>query len=281
MFFALIALLGISVMAYPFLGDMLSRYNAMKEIEGYEQIVEEKDSSEVDALFAAAYKYNDSLLRLAKKDHTENYHNTKEYEDYKKLLSITSTGILGELDIEKIGEQLPIYHGTEEAVLATGVGHLYQTSLPVEGESVHSIIAGHTGLPNAQLLTNLDEMTEGDEFSIRILNRRYYYKVNQIKVVLPEETDDVQIEPGKNYVTLLTCTPYGVNSHRLLVRGELSDVKIENKAVKHPVFKNIKISKYEKAFVSIALIAVVLVIVFITAALMMSRKRSKKNKKQK
>ena len=137
----------------------------------------------------------------------------------KKILDITGTGIMGYITIKKLGVELPIYHGTDEGILQIAAGHLKGTSFPIGGESTHSVISAHRGLPSAKLFTDLDKMEVGDTFTITILNREITYEVDDISIILPNETDSLQIEDKKEYCTLMTCTPYGINTHRLLVRG--------------------------------------------------------------
>ena len=143
----------------------------------------------------------------------------EQKERYEKLLNVSGDGIMAYIEIPKIGCRLPIYHGTKESALQIAAGHLEWSSLPVGGESAHCVISGHRGLPRAKLFTDLDKMEEGDQFFITVLNKRLTYEVDQIQVVEPEEVEDLAIEKGKDYVTLVTCTPYAINTHRLLVRG--------------------------------------------------------------
>lgn len=218
-FILLILVSGIGFLAYPTVSDWYCRYEARTEIAGYAQAVEGKDSSELDQMLADASGYNN---RLSSGD--TGGHNTMSSDDssiavsYNDLLAVTDA--IGYLEIPKIGVYLPIYHGVEGEVLEKGIGHLPDSSLPVGGESTHCVLSGHSGLPAARILTELDRMEEGDRFYIHVLDRMLAYEVDQIKTVLPEETDDIQIVEGKDYVTLVTCVPYGVNTHRLLVRGE-------------------------------------------------------------
>ena len=142
-----------------------------------------------------------------------------EEEEYESLLDVTGTGVMGYVEIPKLKTSLPIYHGTDAAVLQIAIGHLAGSSLPVGGEGTHCVLTGHRGLPSAKLFRNLDEMVEGDTFSLHVLDQTLTYEVDQIRVVEPQELDDLEIEEGQDYCTLVTCTPYGVNSHRLLVRG--------------------------------------------------------------
>lgn len=205
MFLILVA--GLSVMGYPLVSDWLSVYTAKVEIADYTTAVEEEDSTQLDTMWTQAEEYNQSLNSATKTS-------VVSYED---LLSVTDA--IGYLEIPKIGVYMPIYHGIDTEVLEKGIGHMPETSLPVGGKSTHCVLSGHTGLPAAKILTDLDKMKEGDLFYLHVLGRVLAYKVDQIKVVLPEETDDIKITEGKDYVTLLTCTPYGINTERLLVRG--------------------------------------------------------------
>ena len=151
---------------------------------------------------------------------------------YSGLLNVDGSGIMGYIEIPKISVSLPIYHGTGEAVLQVGVGHLDWTSLPTGGEGTHTVLSGHRGLPSAKLFTHLDQMEVGDTFQLRILDEVLTYQVDQILIVLPEETSDLVIQKGKDYCTLITCTPYGINTHRLLVRGQRVETTEEVQAVR-------------------------------------------------
>lgn len=203
----IILMIGISIFMYPKVSNLISEYTAKVEIGSYNSEVEKLDNSEIEKFEKQAEEYNKSLYE--KTDSS-----TFKYND---LLNVT--GILGYVDIPKIKVYVPIYHGMSDEVLQKGIGHMEGTSLPVGGTSTHSVLAGHTGLPSAELFTGLDRLVEGDVFYIHVLNRILAYRVDQIKVVLPENDNDIQIIKGEDYVTLLTCTPYGVNDHRLLVRG--------------------------------------------------------------
>ena len=147
----------------------------------------------------------------------------EEYAEYETMLNLTGSGIMGYIEIPKISCSLPIYHGTDEAVLQIAVGHIEGTSLPTGGAGTHTVLSGHRGLPSARLFTDLDQMEEDDLFVIRVMDRVMTYMVDQILIVLPEEMDGLAIDPGEDYCTLVTCTPYGINSHRLLVRGRRTD----------------------------------------------------------
>ena len=208
-FYVLMA--GIGILTYPMLSDWISVYTAKIEIADYTAALEKEDTSEIEAMLKKAQDYNKALSEG----------DEESVASYDELLAVTDA--IGYLEIPKINVYMPIYHGIDTEVLERGIGHMPDTSLPVGGISTHCVLSGHTGLPAAKILTDLDQMKEGDLFYIHVLNETLAYKVDQIKEVLPEETDDIRIVPGKDYVTLLTCTPYGVNSHRLLVRGERTE----------------------------------------------------------
>ena len=174
-----------------------------------------------NAMIEQAQEYNESLIGIGSiaDPFSESNENQTEDDEYNKLLKIDDTGMMGYIDIPKLDVVLPVYHGTSEKVLQSGVGHLKNTSLPVGGESCHAVLSGHRGLANAKIFTDLNKMEVGDVFYIKVLHHTFAYQVDQILTVLPSDTDSLQIEKGKDYVTLVTCTPYAVNTHRLLVRG--------------------------------------------------------------
>ncbi len=210
----LILVVGMAIMLYPTVSDWWNSFHQSRAVASYVEAVENMNTEEEEAMLEAARAYNAGLppgVRLLLED--------DEYAEYLEMLDITGTGIMGYIQIPAIDVDLPIYHGTDESVLQVATGHLAGTSLPVGGEGTHSVISGHRGLPSARLFTDLDELTEGDSFTITVLNQTVTYAVDQIRIVLPEEVDDLAIEPGKDYCTLVTCTPYGVNTHRMLVRG--------------------------------------------------------------
>ena len=211
----LILLLGIGIMAYPTVSDWWNSFHASRAIASYSAAVENTDSEEIQAMLAEARAYNASLLRK------ENpYRMTDEdLEVYNSLLNLSGNGIIGYIEIKSINVYIPIYHGTEESVLQIAVGHIDWTSLPVGGESTHAVLSGHRGLPSARLFTDLDQMKEGDIFTVTVLKQQISYQVDQIRIVEPGDVSELSIVPGQDYCTLVTCTPYGVNTHRLLVRG--------------------------------------------------------------
>ncbi len=211
----LILFIGLGIMAYPTVSDWWNSFHASRAIASYSNRVEGVDKEKLDAMVEAAKKYNQSLLRKQNP-----YMMTDEdLEEYNSLLDLSGTGIIGYITIKSIGVYIPIYHGTEESVLQIAIGHIDWTSLPVGGESTHSVVSGHRGLPSAKLFTDLDQMKEGDRFTITVLNQVISYEVDQIRIVEPGDISELGIVPGKDYCTLVTCTPYGINTHRLLIRG--------------------------------------------------------------
>ena len=192
-----------------------------RAVENYREILDSLQPEDYDAYFEEAENYNAKLNEL--NFPLTDYQQLKGYND---ILTLSGTGIMGYVSIPKLGVELPLYHGISAEVLNVACGHLEGTSLPVGGENTHCVLSAHRGLPHAKLFTELDKMEVGDTFTITVLNRTVTYQVDQIKVVLPNETNDVQIVAGEDLCTLLTCTPYGINSHRLLVRG----ARIENAA---------------------------------------------------
>ena len=211
----LVLLAGLSLLLYPTVSDYWNARHASKAVADYTQNVQALDQDAYDELLAAAEDYNRSLLTRE-----NGFFLTEEQQaQYESLLDISGTGIMGYITIPRIGVELPIYHGTSDAVLQVAAGHLEGTSLPVGGASTHAVISAHRGLPSAKLFTNLDQLEMGDTFTITVLDRVLTYEVDKISIVLPTETDELKIAEGKDYVTLMTCTPYGINTHRLLVRG--------------------------------------------------------------
>ncbi len=214
-----ILLVGMGVIAYPTVSDWWNSFHQSRAIASYSEAVDNASAEEIDAIFAAAEAYNQSLLEK------ENpFAMTEEnLAEYNSLLDVSGTGVMGYIQIPVIDVTLPIYHGTSESVLQVAIGHLDWTALPVGGESTHAVLSGHRGLPSARLFTDLDKVQEGDYFTITSLNRTVTYEVDQIRIVEPQEVSDLKTVPGKDYCTLVTCTPYGINTHRMLVRGRRID----------------------------------------------------------
>ncbi len=211
---------GLSLLLYPTISDYWNSRHASQAISDYTQEVKNLNADEYDNMLQAAQDYNETL-----QSRINNYALTDNQKKmYESLLNLNGTGIMGYIEIPSINVSLPIYHGTEDSVLQVAVGHLEWASLPVGGESTHCVLSGHRGLPSAKLFTNLDKLIEGDIFIIRVLDEIYTYEVDRILIVEPEEVSALNIEEGEDLCTLVTCTPYGINSHRLLVRGH----RVEN-----------------------------------------------------
>ncbi len=215
----LIFIVGLSLLLYPSISDYWNSFHSSRAIASYVEQVECLDDNKYADIWQAAKEYNE---KSAGKD-TFYYMNDESKDEYNELLNVGGNGVMGYIDIPVIGCSLPVYHGTDEAVLQVAVGHLEWSSLPVGGINTHCIVSGHRGLPSARLFTDLDQLVEGDIFMFRILDETLTYEVDQIRIVLPDELDDLGVEPGQDLCTLVTCTPYGVNSHRLLVRGHRVD----------------------------------------------------------
>lgn len=225
--------IAIALTMYPFISNWLFENKTDSVADAVEQAAQEMDNSEQQAALQAAREYNQVLANghVTLTDPFEADKSQEDLAEYESLLNLTDDGVMGTVEIPVIDVSLPIYHGTSESVLQKGVGHLHGTSLPVGGESTHTVLTGHTGLSKAKLFTDLTEMEEGDIFFLHVMGENLAYEVDQIKVVLPSELDDLKIVPGEDYCTLVTCTPYGVNSHRLLVRGVRTDYQ---EAVENP-----------------------------------------------
>lgn len=222
-FCVIIFITGLGIASYPFISNMVAQRHASQVVKDYETNVEEMDEEKIDAMKEAAKKYNEQLSNVVSVD--DENENNEQGESYVDLLNIGES--LGYITIPKIDVNLPIYNGTSQDVLSKGVGHMEQSSYPLGGVSTHCVLTGHRGLPSAVLFTDLDKLEIGDEFYLHVLDEILAYKVDQIKVVEPNESGDLEIIDGKDYCTLVTCTPYAINSHRLLVRGERTEYKGE------------------------------------------------------
>lgn len=218
----LVFLVGLSLLLYPTVSDYWNSLHQSQVIADYAKEVAKLDNDVYKKLWTDAKRYNKTLP-----DKPNRYVMTREErEEYEDLLDVSGNGIIGYIEIAKINCSLAIYHGTDEAVLQIAVGHIEGSSLPVGGESTHCVLSGHRGLPSAKLFTNLDKLTEGDTFVLRVLDETLTYEVDRILIVEPQDFSPLDIEEGKDYCTLVTCTPYGINSHRLMVRGH----RVENAA---------------------------------------------------
>ena len=214
------SLAGLSLLLYPTVSDYWNSMHASKAVAEYNTDVNNLTQTQYEKIWNAATEYN----RAIQNRNSGFYLTDEQEEQYESLLDIGGTGIMGYIEIPHINVSLPIYHGTSDAVLQIAVGHMEWSSLPVGGSGSHCVLSGHRGLPSAKLFTNLDQLVEGDTFVIRVLDEVLTYEVDKILIVEPENTESLKIEEGKDLCTLVTCTPYGVNSHRLLVRGH----RVEN-----------------------------------------------------
>lgn len=215
-----IFLIGLSLLLYPTFSDYWNSFHQSRAIASYAEAVAQVDDDTYVKMLEAARAYNE---KLAGSEQSWTL-SEEELEEYYELLNVAGSGIMGYIEIPSINVSLPIYHGVDEAVLQIAIGHIEGSSLPVGGLGSHCVLSGHRGLPSAKLFTNLDQLVEGDVFMIRVLDETLTYEVDQIRIVEPTDLSALEREDGKDYCTLVTCTPYGVNSHRLLVRGH----RIEN-----------------------------------------------------
>ena len=222
-FLFLALVVGMFLLAYPSVADYWNSFHQSRAIASYQETVDKLNREEDEKLWNEAVEWNKKLAA----NYTGPYTLTdSEMAEYNSILDVTGTGIMGYVTIQKIRVKLPIYHGTDEANLQVAIGHLEWSSFPVGGEDTHCVISGHRGLPSAKLFTDLDKLVEGDTFTITVLTQTITYEVDQILTVLPDDMEALKREEGKDLVTLITCTPYGINSHRLLVRGH----RVENEA---------------------------------------------------
>ena len=259
-------LIGISVLLYPAFSNYWNTKTQSRAIVNYESVLEYLEPEDYSAVFQAAYDYNEALREVEVPLRDFN-----QVPGYYEALKIEGTSIIGYVKIDKIGVELPIYHGTSDEVLNIGIGHLEGSSLPVGGESTHSVMSAHRGLSSAKLFTDLDRLEFGDTFQIRVLDQVLTYQVDQVKVIMPKETTDLQIVEGKDYCTLFTCTPYGINTHRLLVRG----VRIETIKEKPVIYVANEAFRIEPLFVTPA-VAAPMVLVFLIHLMVKYREPPKK-----
>ena len=259
-------LIGVSVLLYPAFSNYWNSKTQSRAIVDYESVLEYLEPEDYSAIFQAAYDYNEALrtVEFPLRDY-------EEIPGYYDSLKIEGTSIIGYVKIDKIGVELPVYHGTSDTVLNRGVGHLEGSSLPVGGESTHSVMSAHRGLPSAKLFTDLDRLEPGDTFQITVLDQVLTYQVDQIKVITPKEIADLQIVEGKDYCTLFTCTPYGVNTHRLLVRG----IRIETITEKPVIYVANEAFRIEPLLVTPA-VAAPMMLVFLIHLMVKYREPPKK-----
>lgn len=259
-------LAGALLLLYPTISDYWNSLHQSRAIASYAEQVADLDDNMYEQLWADARAYNETLGSS-----TSRFVMTDEQKKvYDALLNIAGNGVMGYIEIPKIKCNLPIYHGTDESVLQIAIGHVQGSSLPVGGAGTHCVLSGHRGLPRAKLFTDIDQLTEGDVFLLRVLDETLTYEVDQIRTVLPDELDDLAIEEGKDYCTLVTCTPYGINSHRLLVRGH----RVENQASASTIRVTADAMQIEPLLIA-PLVAVPMLLVLLVMVLIPHRTKKK------
>lgn len=272
-FFKILLLIGVSVLFYPNISQYINTITQSRAVVKHSIAIEEYDEAELEKILSDANEYN-------KKISQENnpIANPDKIDGYNEILNPLNNGMMGYISIEKINLNLPIYHGMSEGVIQENVGHLQGSSLPVGGESTHSVISTHSGLPSARLFTDLNKLEIGDYFNITVLNKKLIYKIDQIVTVLPNEINELQIEDGKDYVTMFTCTPYGINTHRLLVRGKRiqSDDNVEEDKIQENLEKSIN-STILKMIVIIFIIVVILISIIRSFVILFKNKYKNKS----
>lgn len=260
---ALVVLLaGVGIMAYPTFSDWWNSYHQSRAIASYVEAVQGTDPEVIEKMLADAQAYNQRLLTNGNRYKMSD----EELAEYESLLDLTGNGVMGYVQINAIGVDYPIYHGMDENVLQIAIGHLEGTSLPIGGPSTHAAISGHRGLPRAKLFTDLDKLVEGDTFTVTVLDTTCTYEIDQIRIVLPTDLSDLNIEPGQDYCTLITCTPYGINTHRMLVRGHRIDNIINEDVV---TAEALQIPRY----IAIPAVAVPILFAFLVGMLIYYRVR--------
>ncbi len=259
---SLILVVGLGIMAYPSFSDWWNSYHQAKAIAAYVEAVDNTDQKVIEAMLKDAAEYNKTLAA----DGGRFSMNDEERKEYNSLLNLTGNGLMGYVNIPSIGVNLPIYHGVDETHLQVAIGHIEGTSLPVGGKSTHTVVSGHRGLPSAKLFSDLDKLKEGDTFTFTVLNQTITYQVDQIRIVEPNDLSDLTIEKDKDYATLVTCTPYGINTHRMLVRGH----RIENLSDRSEVpAEAVQIP----AYIAIPAVGIPLVFIYLLGALIYYRHR--------
>ncbi len=251
-------LLGLSLLLYPSFSDYWNSFFQSRAIADYANVVSGIDHDKYDEMISEVKAYNE---RLRKKGNRWIL-SEEEEKEYEQILDVSGTGIMGYIEIPSIDVALPIYHGIEEDVLQIAIGHLAGSSFPVGGAGTHVVVSGHRGLPSARLFTDLDQLIKGDLFVMRILDETLTYEVDQIRIVLPNEMEDLQIDEEKDYCTLITCTPYGINTHRMLVRGHRVD-NVEDISIRVTAEAMQIDSKIVASVIAIPILGILLIVVMI------------------
>lgn len=279
-FIAILFLSGLCITLYPFVSNLIAQSNASRAIAEYDEQIAQMDQEDIDAAREAAMKYNEQLSNAV----TLSVDQEDESISYLDLIDVGES--IGFIDIPKIDVYLPIYNGTSDEVLQKGVGHLEQSSYPIGGESTHSILTGHRGLPSAVLFTDLDKLEVGDLFYLHVLDEILAYRVDQVKIVLPEEIDDLKIVPGEDHCTLVTCHPYAINTHRMLVRGVRTEYVPEEEEEQHITYSELQSGTLTKRIVDVwpwLLVSLVIMAIVETGIflLIVKRKNQKKDSEEK
>lgn len=260
--------MGLLVLLYPSISDFYNQKVMSKEIGNYEEIIKELTKEDYSNFFEKANKYNEKLA-----SYEDPFLSYKKVKNYKNTINIDGNGMMGYVSIDKIKVELPIYHGTSEQVLSVAVGHLEGSSLPVGGKGTHAVLSAHRGLPSTKLFTDLDKLEIGDVFTITVLDQLLTYEIDQIEIVEPHDITNLKIDPEQDYVTLMTCTPYGINTHRLLVRGH----RIEN--TEKPAYVTTEAFRVSNLtttpLVAVPIVLTILIIIIIQPVNMISKKRLK------
>lgn len=254
-FLILVLIVGISLLLYPTVSDYWNSFHQSRAIASYADAVSEVDEVDYEKMWQEAQEYNESLL-----DKSNRWILTEEErEHYNEILNVGGTGIMGYVEIPSINVSLPIYHGVDEGILQVAIGHIEGSSLPVGGAGTHCVISGHRGLPSAKLFTDIDKLVEGDLFMMRVLDETLTYEVDQIRIVEPSELQNLEIEVDRDLCTLVTCTPYGINSHRLLVRGH----RVENQKDASSIRVTADAQQIDSRLVALIIAVVILIILFL------------------
>ena len=277
-FIALVFFVGAGIFTYPTISDLWNQYRNALLVSKYNSSVENLSNDQYDKLWQDAEEYNAEHPTNVIVDAFSEEDDYVLSHPYDEVLDPNGDGLMGSIEIPKLDVVLAIYHGLGKDVLEKGVGHVEGTSLPIGGESTHAVLAGHRGLPSAKIFTDLDQMEEGDIFLIHVLDKTLAYKVDQIKTVLPEETSELDTIPGEDHVTLVTCTPYGVNSHRLLVRGIRTDY-VEEETEEEPTMQ--KLAKIDPMKIMLVGLAVLIILIIIIYLVVRRKSRKKKNTEHK
>lgn len=263
-------ILGFCICCYPIISGVIESHDQKNAIRTYEKSIENQDAEKIKKMLQEAHKYNDVLYQTmgaAVGNSTE----VLSDESYKKQLDLTGTGIMGSLEIPKINVNLPIYHGTSDEILSRGIGHLQDSSLPVGGINTRSMLTGHRGLPTSKLFTRLDELEKDDLFFIKIADETLAYQVIEIIEIKPEEVDKLATKPDQDLVSLITCTPYGINTHRLIVTGQ----RVDYIAMEHDKISSSMMSSREIIFTILPFVFVMLVLYPYIKKMILKRKEKK------